>query len=98
MEIYRLHRSVRAAADYTGAMLAGGRWNPIGTPMLYRSPPSSFQGNSTSYSAPATPAITVSYGARRGHSGLIHASSSWSRKHYSVSDYRLRVNTWNGLQ
>ena len=35
MTIYRLHRGVRAAADYTGAMLAGGRWNAIGTPMPY---------------------------------------------------------------
>jgi RES domain-containing protein len=35
MNIYRMYRSARAAADYTGAMLAGGRWNPIGTPMLY---------------------------------------------------------------
>jgi len=35
MTIYRMHRSARAAGDYTGAMLAGGRWNPIGTPMLY---------------------------------------------------------------
>jgi RES domain-containing protein len=35
MKIYRMHRAVRAAADYSGAMLAGGRWNPIGTPMLY---------------------------------------------------------------
>lgn len=35
MKIYRMHRSIRAAADYSGAMLAGGRWNPIGTPMLY---------------------------------------------------------------
>jgi RES domain-containing protein len=35
MTIYRMHRSARAAGDYAGAMLAGGRWNPIGTPMLY---------------------------------------------------------------
>jgi RES domain-containing protein len=35
MLIYRLHRSVRAAGDYTGALLAGGRWNPPGTAMLY---------------------------------------------------------------
>jgi len=35
MKIYRLHRGVRAAANYSGAMDAGGRWNPIGTPMLY---------------------------------------------------------------
>ena len=35
MKIYRMHRSARAPGDYTGAMLAGSRWNPIGTPMLY---------------------------------------------------------------
>ena len=37
MLIYRLHRAVREAADYTGAVLAGGRWNSPGTPMLYAS-------------------------------------------------------------
>ena len=35
MNVYRLHRAARAPADYTGAMLAGGRWNPIGAAMLY---------------------------------------------------------------
>jgi RES domain-containing protein len=35
MTIYRLHCAARSAVDYTGAMLAGGQWNPIGTPMLY---------------------------------------------------------------
>ena len=35
MTIYRMHRVRRSAADYRGAMMAGGRWNPIGTPMLY---------------------------------------------------------------
>jgi RES domain-containing protein len=35
VRIYRMHGSARAADDYTGAKLAGGRWNPIGTPMLY---------------------------------------------------------------
>ncbi len=35
MLIYRLHRSVRAAGDYTGAFLAGGRWNSPGTAILY---------------------------------------------------------------
>lgn len=33
--IYRLHRAVRAAGDYTGALLAGGRWNSPGTALLY---------------------------------------------------------------
>jgi RES domain-containing protein len=37
MQIYRMHRSARAVWDYAGAMLAGGRWNPIGTPLLYTS-------------------------------------------------------------
>jgi RES domain-containing protein len=35
VNVYRLHRAPRAPADYTGAMLAGGRWNPIGAAMLY---------------------------------------------------------------
>ncbi len=35
MKVYRLHHHSRMAADYTGAMLAGGRWNRIGTAMLY---------------------------------------------------------------
>jgi RES domain-containing protein len=33
--IYRLHRAVRAAGDYPGALLAGGRWNRPGTGILY---------------------------------------------------------------
>jgi RES domain-containing protein len=35
MKIYRMHRGVRSAANYSGAMEADGRWNPPGTPMLY---------------------------------------------------------------
>ena len=35
MTIYRMHRAKRPAGDYRGAMVAGGRWNPIGTAMLY---------------------------------------------------------------
>jgi len=35
MEVYRLHRAAHLTADYTGAFRAGGRWNAIGTPMLY---------------------------------------------------------------
>ena len=35
MTIYRMHRAKRPAGDYTGAMVAGGRWNPIGSAMLY---------------------------------------------------------------
>jgi len=34
MNIYRMRRATRPAADYRGAMLAGGRWNPIGIPRL----------------------------------------------------------------
>ena len=35
MTIYRMHRARRSPGDYRGAMVAGGRWNPIGIPMLY---------------------------------------------------------------
>jgi len=30
-----MHRARRLASDYRGAMVAGGRWNPIGVSMLY---------------------------------------------------------------
>jgi RES domain-containing protein len=35
MKIFRMHRAVRDPSNYLGAMDAGGRWNSIGTPMLY---------------------------------------------------------------
>ena len=37
MEIFRLYRRARFAGDHAGALLSGGRWNSIGTPMLYAS-------------------------------------------------------------
>ena len=35
MQLYRLHRRHRAAADYQGSLIQPNRWNPAGVPVLY---------------------------------------------------------------
>ena len=37
MEVYRLHGRRYDPLDGTGAALVGGRWNPLGVPMVYAS-------------------------------------------------------------
>ncbi|HEY1755857.1 MAG TPA: RES family NAD+ phosphorylase [Bryobacteraceae bacterium] len=37
MAVIRLHGRQRAASNYDGSLLYPGRWNPVGTPMLYAS-------------------------------------------------------------
>jgi len=37
MAVIRLHGKQRAASNYDGSLLYAGRWNPVGTPMLYAS-------------------------------------------------------------
>jgi hypothetical protein len=71
MTIYRMHRAERSAGDYTDAMLAGGRWNSIGTPMFYTAEHLSLAGLEVLVHLDKASCREITFGPKRNFPSLV---------------------------